>query len=53
MGVVGMCEGEQRIIITPSEMAFGCAGLEPVIPPDTPIEWHTQLLRIIPSEEVF
>ena len=53
MGVVGMCAGEKRKIITPPDLAYGSKGLWPIVPPNTPLEWHTQLLRILESDEDF
>jgi FKBP-type peptidyl-prolyl cis-trans isomerase len=53
MGVVGMCVGEKRVIVTPANLAYGAKGMYPAIPPHTPIEWHTELMRIIPDDEDF
>lgn len=53
MGAVGMCLGEKRRIIEPSDMAFGADGVWPFVPPHTPLEWHTQLVRIVSDDEEF
>lgn len=53
MGVVGMCVGEKRVIITPPELAYGEKGLYPVIPPHTALEWHTLLIKIVPDDKEF
>lgn len=53
LGVAGMCVGEKRTIITPPELAFGEEGKDDLVPPNTPIEWHVHLLKIIPTEQDF
>jgi FK506-binding protein 2 len=52
MGIVGMCVGEKRIIVAPSDLAFGAKGKEdPKVPPHTPIEFHVHLTRILSEDE--
>jgi len=45
-GLVGMCEGEKRILIVPPNYAYGEAGHPPVIPPSTTITFEVDLIKI-------
>ncbi|PLW13282.1 hypothetical protein PCANC_17769 [Puccinia coronata f. sp. avenae] len=45
-GMAGMCEGEKRILKIPSELAYGHAGAGDDIPPDSPLTFHVELIKI-------
>jgi peptidylprolyl isomerase len=45
-GVVGMKKGGRRRLTIPSEMAYGKLGSPPKIPPDAPLEFDIELLKI-------
>ena len=45
-GMVGMREGGRRILVIPSDQAYGSAGAGPLIGPDTPLVFVVDLLRV-------
>jgi len=46
-GVVGMKPGGKRKLTIPSDMAYGKSGSPPKIPPDAPLEFEIELLKIL------
>ena len=47
-GVLGMKEGEIRILKIPSVMAYGSRGAGGVIPPDADLEFKVEMIRVNP-----
>uniref|UniRef100_A0A915PME9 peptidylprolyl isomerase n=1 Tax=Setaria digitata TaxID=48799 RepID=A0A915PME9_9BILA len=45
-GLLNMCEGEQRRLAIPSELAYGSFGSPPTIPPDANLKFDVELLKI-------
>ncbi|MCP9265749.1 Peptidyl-prolyl cis-trans isomerase FKBP2 [Dirofilaria immitis] len=45
-GLLNMCEGEQRRLAIPSDLAYGISGSPPKIPPDTSLKFDIELLKI-------
>ncbi|VDD82973.1 unnamed protein product [Mesocestoides corti] len=45
-GLIGTCEGEQRRLLIPSEMAYGSRGYSNLIPPNSDLEFDIELVRI-------
>lgn len=45
-GLQGMKEGGTRLLVLPSELAYGKRGAGAVIPPDTPLCFEVELLKI-------
>ncbi|MDR2457654.1 MAG: FKBP-type peptidyl-prolyl cis-trans isomerase [Clostridiales Family XIII bacterium] len=45
-GIQGMKVGGIRILIIPSDMAYGSAGAGDTIPPDSPLRFKVKLLKI-------
>ncbi len=50
LGITGMAEGEQRNIEIPSYLAYGSRGAGSLIPPDSDLTYHVELLRIVQPE---
>ena len=46
LGVVGMKIGEQRRLIIPSELGYGVNGAGSIIPPNAPLVFDVELIRI-------
>lgn len=45
-GLLGICEGEKRKLVIPSELAYGSAGSPPTIPPDATLVFEVECVRI-------
>ncbi|VDK76939.1 unnamed protein product [Litomosoides sigmodontis] len=45
-GLLNMCEGEQRRLAIPSDLAYGSFGSPPKIPPDASLKFDIELLKI-------
>ncbi|KAK4871831.1 hypothetical protein RN001_015955 [Aquatica leii] len=51
-GLVGMCVGEQRKLVIPSELGYGKSGAPPKIPPDVTLTFHVELIKIEDRDEL-
>jgi FKBP-type peptidyl-prolyl cis-trans isomerase len=49
-GLVGMQVGGKRLLVIPSDLAYGSTGSEGAIPPNTPLMFEIQLLAIQPAQ---
>nr|AAD01596.1 peptidyl-prolyl cis-trans isomerase [Onchocerca volvulus] len=45
-GLLNMCEGEQRRLALPSDLAYGSFGSSPKIPSDASLKFDIELLKI-------
>ncbi|KAL5273936.1 FKBP2 family protein [Megaselia abdita] len=45
-GLLGMCEGEKRRLVIPSELAYGKSGSGQKIPPDSTLIFEVELIKI-------
>lgn len=50
-GLLGMCEGEQRKLVIPPELAYGEAGAPPKIPKSATLTFHVDLVKIERNDE--
>jgi len=51
-GLVGMCEGEKRKLIIPSDMGYGASGSPPKIPGGATLVFEVELIKIERNEEL-
>ncbi|CAB3233671.1 unnamed protein product [Arctia plantaginis] len=51
-GLIGMCEGEQRKLVIPPELAYGAAGAPPKIPQSATLTFHVDLVKIERKDEL-
>ncbi|CAH0731969.1 unnamed protein product, partial [Brenthis ino] len=51
-GLLGMCEGEQRKLVIPPELAYGEAGAPPKIPKSATLTFHVDLVKIERRDEL-
>ena len=51
-GLLGMCEGEMRKLVIPSDMGYGSRGAPPKIPADATLVFEVELLAINAKDEV-
>ncbi|KAK7692507.1 hypothetical protein QCA50_004134 [Cerrena zonata] len=45
-GLIGMCQGEKRVLTIPSNMAYGSRGAGGVIPPNAALVFETELVEL-------
>nr|ACO11021.1 FK506-binding protein 2 precursor [Caligus rogercresseyi]ACO11628.1 FK506-binding protein 2 precursor [Caligus rogercresseyi] len=50
-GLIGMCAGEKRKIIIPSELGYGASGAPPKIPANAALVFEVELVEIVPSSD--
>ncbi|XP_064602290.1 peptidyl-prolyl cis-trans isomerase FKBP2-like [Liolophura sinensis] len=51
-GLLGMCEGEKRKLVIPSDMGYGSRGAPPKIPADATLIFEVELLSIERKDEL-
>jgi len=51
-GLIGMCEGEKRKLVIPSDMGYGDRGAPPKIPGGATLIFEVELLKIERKEEL-
>ncbi|MCC6680050.1 MAG: FKBP-type peptidyl-prolyl cis-trans isomerase [Phycisphaeraceae bacterium] len=47
LGLIGMAEGEKRVLVIPPYLAYGARGAGALIPPDATLSVEIELLRIL------
>lgn len=52
-GTFGMCKGEKRRLVIPSELAYGESGYGDVIPPDATLVFEVELVNIVRKDELW
>lgn len=45
-GMLGICVGEKRKLVIPSDLAYGSTGSPPTIPPDSPLIFEVECIQI-------
>ncbi|KPM03597.1 peptidyl-prolyl cis-trans isomerase FKBP2-like protein [Sarcoptes scabiei] len=45
-GLIGICAGERRKLVIPSDLAYGANGSPPTIPPDSALVFEVECIRI-------
>lgn len=51
-GLLGMCQGEKRRLVIPSDLAYGKQGAGDKIPPDSTLIFETELIKIERKDEL-
>lgn len=51
-GLLGMCEGEKRRLVIPSELGYGASGAGDKIPPGATLIFETELIKIERKDEL-
>jgi len=51
-GLMGMCAGEKRKLVIPSDLGYGSSGAPPKIPGDATLIFHVELIKIERKDEL-
>ncbi|XP_045586136.1 peptidyl-prolyl cis-trans isomerase FKBP2 isoform X2 [Procambarus clarkii] len=51
-GLIGMCEGEKRKLVIPSDLGYGASGAPPKIPAHATLVFEVELIKIERKEEL-
>ncbi|KAK8722454.1 hypothetical protein OTU49_012221, partial [Cherax quadricarinatus] len=51
-GLIGMCEGEKRKLVIPSDLGYGASGAPPKIPAHATLVFEVELVKIERKEEL-
>lgn len=51
-GLLNMCEGEQRRLSIPPDLAYGSSGAPPKIPPNASLKFDVELVKIEREEDL-
>ncbi|KAB7496480.1 Peptidyl-prolyl cis-trans isomerase FKBP2 [Armadillidium nasatum] len=51
-GLIGMCEGEKRKLVIPSDLGYGSSGAPPKIPGDATLIFEVELVKIEQKDEL-
>ena len=52
-GLIGICEGEKRKLIIPAELAYGSKGAGAKIPPNSPLIFEVECVKIEDPKQEF
>mmetsp|Transcript_27072 Transcript_27072/g.81159 ORF Transcript_27072/g.81159 Transcript_27072/m.81159 type:complete len:88 (+) Transcript_27072:120-383(+) len=52
LGLLGMCVGEVRRIVVPSDMAYGHRGVAPFVPADADLVYEIEVASIWPDGSI-
>ncbi|XP_076067119.1 peptidyl-prolyl cis-trans isomerase FKBP2-like [Oratosquilla oratoria] len=51
-GLIGMCEGEKRKLVIPSDLGYGASGAPPKIPAHATLVFEVELIKIERKDEL-